>query len=134
MAFDVLHHPAAMPRIPAVTRILSQFERPQLEGFISVAISLLDALDGDPDEEANGDELDGSSAEEDIPTISGDGMFNGPGCPIADAGECNADPERAAWMERVDQTLPPLPDPISASYRNAEDAEDEHDREGVWHG
>lgn len=130
MAFDVLHHPAAMPRIPAVTRILAQFDRPALEGFIAVAIGVLDAIDGGLDLELNGDELDGDRSEDEFMPHEP----NGPGCPIADAGECNADPERAAWMERVDQTLSPLPDPISASYRNAEDAEDEHDREGVWHG
>lgn len=41
----------APPAMPAVARILSRFERSQLEGFISVAIDLLDVADGDPDAE-----------------------------------------------------------------------------------
>ncbi len=35
--------------MPAVARILSRYDRPQLAAFISVAIDLLDALDDDPD-------------------------------------------------------------------------------------
>jgi hypothetical protein len=116
--------------MPAVARILSQFDRPKLAGFVEVAIGLLDAMDGDADEEANGDELDGSSAEDEFTRHEP----NGPGCPIADAGEDEGHSEQAAWIERLDQTLPPLPVRPWASYRNGEDAEDEHDREGVWHG
>jgi hypothetical protein len=68
--------------MPAVARILSRFDRPKLEGFIAVAIGLLDVLDGDPDEEANGDELDGDRAEDE----AGDFIHNegGPGCTISD--------------------------------------------------
>jgi hypothetical protein len=44
--------------LPAVTRILGRFSRPQMEGFIAVAIDLLDTLDGEPDLEASGDEQD----------------------------------------------------------------------------
>lgn len=45
-------HPRAVPHMPAVARILSRFDRRQLEGFIAVAIDLADALDApnDPDE------------------------------------------------------------------------------------
>lgn len=42
----------------AITRILSRFDRRELEGFISVALDLLDLADGDPDVELNGDEQD----------------------------------------------------------------------------
>lgn len=77
--------------MPAVTRILSRFDRPELEGFIAVAIGLLDVLDGDPDVELNGDELDGSSLEEDIPSDCGFGAGLGPGCPLADPGGCEHD-------------------------------------------
>lgn len=41
----------ATPPMPAVARILSRFTRPQLEGFIAVAIDLADTLDGDPEAE-----------------------------------------------------------------------------------
>ena len=44
-------HPSTLPPIPAVTRILAGFDRPKLEGFVEVAIGLLDVRDGDADEE-----------------------------------------------------------------------------------
>jgi hypothetical protein len=48
----------------AVTRVLATFDRHQLEGFIAVALDLLDLADGEPDDEeddppeAGGDERD----------------------------------------------------------------------------
>jgi hypothetical protein len=79
---------AAAPFTPAppaaITRILSRFDRDQLAGFIAVAIDLLDAADGDSDIEPNGDELDGSRAEDDfIRHIE----LGGPGCPFSDPAE-----------------------------------------------
>ena len=80
-----------LPRIiapmPAVARILSRFDRPALESFLSVAIELLGVMDGDPDDsEAVGDEVDGNGAE-DEPC----GWFaqhaGWPGCLIADPSE-----------------------------------------------
>lgn len=47
---------------PAITRVLSRFDRDQLAGFIAVAIDLLDLADGDADRE--GDDAD---AEDDDP-------------------------------------------------------------------
>ena len=47
--------PSAFPPIPAVARILSRFDRAQLEGFIAVAIDLADAMDGDADMEPEED-------------------------------------------------------------------------------
>lgn len=41
--------------MPAVMRTLAQFDRKTLEGFIAVAIGLLDMVDGDADSEENGD-------------------------------------------------------------------------------
>ncbi len=38
-----------VPVMPAVTRILSRYDRANLEAFISVAIDLLDVIDDDPD-------------------------------------------------------------------------------------
>lgn len=40
-----------IPALPNVTRILSRFQRPQIESFIAVALDLLDTLDGDPEVE-----------------------------------------------------------------------------------
>ena len=51
-------HPSARPPMPAVARILARYDRPALEGFISVAIGLLDVIDGDCDVELNGDEAE----------------------------------------------------------------------------
>lgn len=44
-----------LPPMPAVTRILSQFQPEQLASFVEVAIGLLDLADGDPELEDNGD-------------------------------------------------------------------------------
>jgi hypothetical protein len=41
--------------MPAVMRTLAKFDRKSLEGFISVAIGLLDVVDGDAELEENGD-------------------------------------------------------------------------------
>lgn len=46
--------------IPAVTRILSQFDRAKLGAAIEVMIALLDVADGDSDVEPNGDQEDAS--------------------------------------------------------------------------
>ena len=59
--------------------------RRKIEAAIELLIAMLDALDGDTDIEPNGDERDGSIAEDDWTawfTLSG--VWSGPGCPIAD--------------------------------------------------
>lgn len=56
---------------------------------ITELIDLLDQIDGDPDIEANGDERDGTAAEDDFYPHSLD-WFGHPGCPIADP-DCGAD-------------------------------------------
>lgn len=103
MASTVHPHPSASPSMPAVARILSQFDRPKLEGFITVAIGLLDVLDGDPDIETNGDELDGTNAEDEIGNATFDPwLHGGAGCPIADPGEDSADSESETWANADD--------------------------------
>ena len=66
--------------MPAVMRTLAQFDRRSLEGFIAVAIGLLDVVDGDPDVELNGDETDHTGSEECF--VDHDG--SGPGCHVSD--------------------------------------------------
>ena len=44
--------------MPAIFQTLAQSDRNSIEGLISLAISLLDAVDGDPDIEPTGDEAD----------------------------------------------------------------------------
>lgn len=72
---------SALERIPvppvAVSRVLSRFDRPALEGFIAVALDLLDLADGDPDEKEAGDKQDGNCAQ-DEPT-SHFAISNSPG-------------------------------------------------------
>jgi hypothetical protein len=105
--------------MPAVARILSQFDRPKLEGFIAVAIGLLDVLDGDPDEEANGDELDGTCAEDEAGAELCVRSESGPGCLLSDDDsavddrncddinmdlepDADAEPEHENWAHWMD--------------------------------
>lgn len=69
----------ALPPAP-VTRILLRHSRTEIEGFISVAISLLDLADGDPDAEE--DDPAGACDEDGINTYFPDAF--GPGCIISD--------------------------------------------------
>jgi hypothetical protein len=61
-------------------QVLSRFDRKSLASFISVAIDLLDVVDGDSDTELNGDEEDGNRSEDDFMLHKA----NGPGCLVAD--------------------------------------------------
>jgi phage terminase Nu1 subunit (DNA packaging protein) len=64
--------------------------RRALDRLAQRAIDRLDELDGDPDVEANGDELDGSLGEDDFHSHNVT-PWAGPGCPIADPGGCQID-------------------------------------------
>lgn len=66
----------------AIMFILTRYSRTEIEGFISVAIDLLDFTDGDPDVEPNGDEGDGTGAEDEAGGHTRYG--SGPGCSISD--------------------------------------------------
>ncbi len=66
----------------SISHILSRFDRTQLEGFVAIAIDLMDLADGDADIEANGDELDGTAGEDDFYPHSN--WRGEPGCPISD--------------------------------------------------
>lgn len=68
--------------MPAAARVLAQFDRAKLGGFVEVAIGLLDMADGDPD-------LETTAAEDEL---GGYHAYCGPGCKIAD-------PDSAAWVE-----------------------------------
>jgi len=87
----------------AVSRLLARYSRDELAGFVAVAIDLLDAADGDPDLELNGDELDGMGAEDDFGVQRAPLHLEGPGCPLAD-------PDMAAddqGCDDIDQDLEP---------------------------
>ena len=58
-AESALHnHPFAIPSpaAAAVTRIMSRYGRERLAVFVTVAIDLMDMMDGDPDFEVGGDD------------------------------------------------------------------------------
>lgn len=105
--------PGVVPA-PAVMHILGRFDRITLEAFLSVAIDLLDVMDGDTDAEADdrGGETVAIVSDPDLPpeedegdpdleqTRDEDDWFdhggNGPGCPVSDpggAGEAEDDEE-----------------------------------------
>ncbi|MDF8335864.1 hypothetical protein [Novosphingobium cyanobacteriorum] len=92
-------------QMPTVVQILSRFDRPTVEAFLSVAIDLLDAMDPDPDVELNGDEFDHNNGEDEE---YGGGSnrplpWGGPGCPISDPDSAIDDRE----CDDVDQDLEP---------------------------
>ena len=59
-----------------------------IEVFNYAAIDLTDALSVDADVEANGDELDGTAAEDDFIEWGNGGIA---GCPVSDPGGCEHD-------------------------------------------
>nr|WP_047170082.1 hypothetical protein [Sphingomonas sp. Y57] len=93
--------------LAAVDAIMAMYGRDNIEIAIEALIERLDAFDGDPDVEENGDELDGSSqAEDEFVILGGD---RGAGCPISDPGgdpldhgewDGLPDTEDDGWQER----------------------------------
>ncbi|MEH6789665.1 hypothetical protein [Parasphingorhabdus sp.] len=83
-----------MKPVAPILRLLGDLDREKLEAFIEISVALLDAYDGDPDLEANGDEQDGVYCEDEFADMNGmnhpDG-YRGPGCPISDPGGCEHD-------------------------------------------
>lgn len=87
---STIRHPAALPPMPAVQRILLRYahhDRETLEAFLSVAIDLLDLVDGDIDREAT--DLEDDFA---LSPIATDYAEHGPGCAISDQ-------DAGAWIE-----------------------------------
>lgn len=76
-----INHPATLPAPPvAISRVLSRFTREELEGFVAIAIDLMDMADGDPDAEI------GNDAEDDfqLSPMALDYVADVPGCPITE--------------------------------------------------
>src|SRR5688500_17842657 len=92
--------PPNLPCFPTVApdqharRIL----RSSLTAAIAELVDLLDQLDGDPDLGPDGDELDGTGAEDDFC----DHNAGGPGCPASDPGE-DDDPAGGAVDDEGEQ-------------------------------
>ena len=80
--------PGSVPPMPAVARILALHNRGKLAAFVTVAIDLLDVLDGDPD-------FEGECSEDEVSRCTDLGRTvptDEPGCNIADTGE-------SSWIE-----------------------------------
>jgi hypothetical protein len=93
---SVHQHPTAAIAPPAAAmRVLERFERRELEGFIAVAIDLLDTMAGDP--EAEEDDDPGQCDEDELNTDLSRAFSGEPGCPISDpdmgAEDYACDPE-----------------------------------------
>lgn len=74
----------ALPPLALLTQALPRLTRHELESVVELLIDRLDTVDGDPDVEANGDELDGNGSEDDGCLHSLPIHLHGPGCPISD--------------------------------------------------
>lgn len=64
--------------------VIPSLPRPLLARLVERAMERLDEIDGDPDVELNGDELDGTCAEDEAGAELYARPFSGPGCPISD--------------------------------------------------
>jgi len=80
-----------MAPVAPVLRLLGDYDRKKLESFIEISIALLDYYDGNPDAEANGDELDGIYCEDEFADMNSFPNAGGPGCNISDPGGCEHD-------------------------------------------
>lgn len=79
--------PAAAALIAA--RLLNKHSPHEISEAIEILMDVLDLIDGDPDVELNGDEQDGTGAEDEE---GGHTVYAaGPGCEISDPGGCEHD-------------------------------------------
>lgn len=93
----------------AVTRVLAAFDRQQLEGFVAVAIDLLDLADGDADEENATDAEDEGLTANALEFAA----WSGPGCPVADPDKCvddDGEPDHDGEFSLQPTTLNEMPD------------------------
>lgn len=79
----------ALP-LPAMLATIPSLPRPVLSRLVARMIDRIDELDGDTDIEANGDELDGSMAEDDF-HAQNHNWRGEPGCPVSDPDSCITD-------------------------------------------
>ncbi len=90
-----------LSQLAAADLILELFGRENMELAIETLIERLDAADGDPELEADGDLLDGCRSEDDFGDFPAglNGEWFGPGCPISDPGEPIGDEEDHNFTE-----------------------------------
>ncbi|MEC7819195.1 MAG: hypothetical protein VX454_11110 [Pseudomonadota bacterium] len=101
MGAQIIGGPSGIPSAALLDSAVRRLSRDALADLCEQLIDRLDALDGDPDLEPAGDELDGTGAEDDHQTGC-EGAIPYPGCPIADPGEdsdsdyCEASDDRGS--------------------------------------
>ena len=84
--------PTALP-LDMLLSIIPSLPRHALDRLVERAIDHMDDQDGDGDLEPNGDDLDGTGAEDDFIDYGGTlGVsWSGPGCAVGDPGGCEHD-------------------------------------------
>jgi hypothetical protein len=96
------HDPATFRRRDRFERLVSLFERDEIEAAVDALIAYMDAHTPDADLEPDGDERDGNSSEDDFMWHGG----FGPGCRVSDPDEdddedcCRAGEDDAAMFSR----------------------------------
>lgn len=86
-----------------IAQAVPRLSRHDLEALTECLIDRLDRLEPDPDVERNGDELDGTGAEDDFCPQNEDWKGE-PGCPLADPdlavddGACDGEAAEFGWQ------------------------------------
>jgi hypothetical protein len=79
--------------------IFATFDRDTLAGAVEVLVAVIDAMDGEPNDED--DDEPGQCDEDEVNTLHAYAMGGGPGCEISDMGEHDGTDEGdQAWPER----------------------------------
>lgn len=89
--------------------LIPSLPRPVLERLAQSIIDHLDAEDGDPDVELNGDEGDYTGTENDCDPVRCYGIDMGASCPIAYAGEASNRTTLAPTLDGEDQSFVIMP-------------------------
>lgn len=101
MGAQMIGGPSGLPSAALLESAIRRLSRDALADLCEQLIDRLDTMDPDPDFETDGDELDGTGAEDDFWSRN-DGALIYPGCPISDPGEdsdsdyCEASDDRGS--------------------------------------
>jgi hypothetical protein len=80
-----------MASLTTLLAVIPGLPRHVLDRLTQRMIDRLDQMDGDTDLELNGDEQDGTNAEDEARQLPWHFWANGPGCPISDPGGTDLD-------------------------------------------
>lgn len=104
-----------LPNPALLESAIRRLSRASLEDLCEQLIDRLDAMDPDPDIEANGDELDANGAEDDFMPHSASWKGE-PGCPVSDP-DCSVDDEGEAIDEREPEDFADEPETSDPTAR-----------------